>query len=507
MDGIYEEARIALHAIWRRRWLAIGVAWVLCLIGWAAVALVPSRYESRARVFVQMQSILPDKLGITAAERQRDIDRVRQTLTSVVNLEKVVRSTDLGLQGAGDKDVAAQVAKLQKTITVKATQDNLFEISAQASGGGFSDARNAKLAKAIVTKLIDIFVEDNLSGGRDETSQSLRFLDGQLAAREKALQDAEAKRAAFEQKYMGLLPGVGSIEQRMDQARTELGQVESQLIAAQSSLAAVQSQMSGTPASIPAPNYGGGGGGGIAALEGQLAEAAGKGWTDQHPDVIALRSQLSRLRATGGGGAASAGMAPNPLYVTLRTMLADRQANAAALAARRNQLHSDMQQFAAKQVEQPEVAAEQARLSRDYQVLKDQYDKLLADREDVRLRSDAESGTDAIKFRVIDPPSDPRIPVAPNRPLLLTLVLVVAALAGAGAAFARGRLQTTFVTARQLEQASGLPVVGAVTEVVTEAQAAIRRQQLKYFSYGGGALAGAWALLLVVEFVRRALVA
>ncbi len=509
MNGLYEEARIALHAIWRRRWLALGVAWGLALVGWAAISLVPSRYESRARVFVQMQSMLAAKIGITDAERQRDVDRVRQTLTSVVNLEKVVRGTDLSLQGTSASDVAAQVAKLQKAITVKATPDNIFEISAQTSGGGFSDAQNAKLAKTIVAKLIDIFVSDNLAGDRDETSQSLRFLDAQLAARAGALQEAEAKRVAFEQKYMGLLPGVGSIDQRMAAARAELAQVESQVIEAQSALAAVQGQMGGTPATIAAPEAGGGGGarGRIASLEGQLGDAAAKGWTDQHPDVIALRSQIARLRSTARSEPSGAGTAPNPLYMSLRAMVAEKQATAAALGARKAQLQSDMNQFAAKLTSEPEVAAEQARLSRDYQVMKDQYDKLLADREDVKLRSAVATGTDSIKFRVIDPPSSPRVPVSPNRPLLLTLVLVAAAIGGAGAAFAKARLQTTFATPRALEEASGLPVIGAISEVVTGAQATLRRQQLRYFSYGGGGLAAAWALLLAVEFIRRGLIA
>ena len=42
MDGLYEQARIAIHSVWRRRWLALGVAWGLCLVGWLAVALIPN---------------------------------------------------------------------------------------------------------------------------------------------------------------------------------------------------------------------------------------------------------------------------------------------------------------------------------------------------------------------------------------------------------------------------------------------------------------------------------
>ena len=63
MHAIYEELRIALHLVWRRRWLALAVAWAVCLAGWLVVALIPNSYESRARVLIEMQSLLPDKIG------------------------------------------------------------------------------------------------------------------------------------------------------------------------------------------------------------------------------------------------------------------------------------------------------------------------------------------------------------------------------------------------------------------------------------------------------------
>jgi polysaccharide chain length determinant protein (PEP-CTERM system associated) len=514
MNFLYEEIRIAVHAVWQRRWLALAVAWAICLLGWLVVALMPNRYESRARVSIEMQSILSTKVGMMQGDRQRDIDRIRQTLSSTVNLEKVVRGTDLATQATTDRDVADQVEKLRKTITIKAGTDNIFEITGQSSAGGLSDSQNAKLSKAIVQKLIDIFVEENLAGDRDETSQTLRFLDDELAKREQGLQEAEQKRAEFEQKFMGLLPGVGSIGDRMEAARKELNDLESNLISAQSSLAALNGQMAGTPATVATPNIvinnGAPSGvrGRIAQLEGELSDAAAKGWTDQHPDVVAARSQLSRLRSQpmAAAGAGSANTA-NPLYVTLRSMQAEKQATAAALSSRKAQLQADMAQLAAKQADEPGVAAEQARLNRDYQVLKDQYDKLLADREDIKLRGDVSSKTDAVKFRVIDPPSDPRIPVAPNRPLLLALVLVVGIAGGVGAAFAKAQLQTTYATAAQLAKASGLPVLGAISRVLTDTQKAERRQKLVWFAGGSGALAGCFVLLMLVELVQRGMMA
>jgi len=514
MNGLYEQFRIAVHAIWHRRWLALAVAWGICVLGWLMVALIPNAYEADARVYVQMQSLLPDKIGITAVERQRDIDRVRQTLASSVNLEKVVRGTDLGAQAAGSGDVAGMVEALRQNITVTAQQDNLFQIKAKVSANGLSDAANAKLARDVVQKLIDIFVEENLRGDRAETSQTIRFLDQQLTSRERALRDAEAKRIAFETKFMGGLPGTGSIEQRMETARSELVQLEQTLASAQGALAGINGQVASTPASISTPGMApvavGGAAGRIAALEGQLSDAAARGWTDQHPDVIATKNQIARLRSQaaaepmGGGGAYSS---PNPMFATLRAMQAEKQATVSALAGRKAQLEGEMRLFAEKQAAEPGVAAEQTRLSGDYQVLKQQYDKLAADREDVKLRSDVATKTDSIQFRVIDPPSVPHVPVAPNRPLLLTAVLIAALGAGVGAAFAQSRLRTTFTTARQLEAASGLPVIGSVTRVWTAPEKEAHRKRLTWFAGGAGGLAACWALLMAVEFVRRGMMA
>lgn len=506
MSGIYDEVRVMLHAIWRRRWLAMAVAWATAIVGWLFVSQIPNTYESKARVFVQMQSILPSTVGITPADQQKDVDRVRQTLTSAVNLEKVVRGTDLANTVQTDRDVADRVAGLQKAITITAQQDNLFEITAR---GG-----SPKITRAVVQKLIDIFVEENLAGDRDETSQSLRFLDAQLEQRQKQLQDAEAKRTDFQNRYLGSLPGTGSLTDRMGTARSAMAQVDSDLAAAQSSLAAINGQMAGTTPTIagaPGTVTTGPARARLAAIQGQIAEARSRGFTDNHPDMIALKSQLSAAtsaaRSEPAGSAGAGGASANPLYLSLRSMQADKQAQVAALSMRKAQLQGDLDTINSKLAGDPAVAAEQGQIERSYAVLKDQYDKLLADREDIKLRGQAQTQTDSIKFSVIDPPSAPRVPSAPNRPMLLTGVLIVAIGCGIGAAFALGQLKTTFATSARLERATGMTVIGSIGEAVTSVQIATRRRNLLYFGGGAAALGAAYVALLGVEMVSRGLAA
>ena len=507
MNGLYEELRLALHAVWTRRWLALAVAWGVCVLGWLVVAQIPSKYDSRARVFVQMRQVLPAGAdGSIASGQQTDVDTIRQTLTSSVNLEKVVRGTDLAQSVSSDREVADRVAGLQQQIKVVAQQANLFEITTTAS--------SPKLAQSITQKLIDIFVEQNLSDDRSQSSQTLRFLDAQIEQLGGKLQDAQAKQTDFQNRYLGALPGTGSVADRIGASRAQMSQVDGDLAAAQSALAALRGQMAGTPQSIAggtgiAPGMGPARAR-VAAIQGQLADARGRGYTENHPDVVALRAQLAQAQAaarTEPAGAAAGGGVPNPAYLSLQSLMADKQATVAALEMRRRQLQGDLDTLNAKLADDPQVAAEQGEIERNYSVLKDQYDRLLAQREQASLVSQAQTQTDAVKFSVIDPPTRARTPTAPNRPLLLTGVLVAGLLGGIGAAFAMGQVQATFPTPQRLEKAAGMPVIGSIGEMLTRVQAEERRRRLKWFAGGMGALGVGYMALLGVEMLQRGLAA
>ena len=527
MNAIYEEIRIALHAVWQRRWLALAVAWGIAVLGWLVVALIPNSYESTSRIRVQQQSVLTSEIGVTEREQQANIQRIRQTLASTANLERVVRQTDLAQQATTPQQVASLAASLRENVTVTAEQNpdlngagNMFIIATRWSGGGFSDANSARLARQINQKLIDVFVEQNLAGSRAEATQSVEFLDRQIADRERRLQEIDQRRARFESQFSGLLPGVGTISQRMDQARSELRNVEADLAAAQSSLSAVQGQMAGTSATMSTPGtyVPGGAAAGPAtarlnALQSQLADAQARGWTDQHPDVAAMRSQIARARAQaagerGGGGQTVGGTTTaNPLYMSLRSMLAERQATVAALSSQRDRLRRAMNEIDQQQASNPGALAEQQQIERDYQAIQAQYNELVANRERVRLRGDVASETDINTFNVVDPPSIPTVPKAPNRPLLLVLVLIAAVAGGIGAAFAKSQLHMGYSTARRLGESTGLPVLGAISEMLRPSEIGERRRELRRFVGGSAALVGVFALLMAVEFIQRGMVA
>ncbi|HEX7822753.1 MAG TPA: XrtA system polysaccharide chain length determinant [Sphingobium sp.] len=509
MTSIYEEVQIAIHGIWSRRWLALAVAWGVALLGWLVVALIPNSYESRARVYIEAQSILSPAPGSNPSDPQQQLDQIRQTLTSVDNLVQVVKGTDLVKTVQNDRDISGKVGMLKTGITIISQQNNLFEIAAKSADRSMSDRQNAVVSQQIVNKLLDILGRENMTGGQATTSQTIRILDGQIQARAKDLATAEQRRVDFEQKNIGLLPGTGSIGSRIDQTRGEMSQIDSQLVAAQSELAGINGQLASTPQTI---DMGSGGAPGVSPLGqamGELAQARARGWTDSHPDVIAMKRQIAALRAAGSGAGSGASMTrtPNPAYMQLRSLQAERSASVAALQARRADLAGQMGGMTAKQVEEPGIAAEQARLSRDYDTMKAQYDKLVADREETRLRGDVQSEAGLFRVRLIDPPGLPSAPASPNRPLLLVGVLIASIGAGVGLAFVLAQLRTTYATAGRLERATGIPVMGAITETLGAVAVAKRRRMLGIFAGAGAGLVAMCLMLVLLEFVQRGMAA
>ncbi len=141
----------------------------------------------------------------------------------------MVRATRLGDTIASPKQMESAVLALGKNVSVVSQQDNLFEITATANAGSFSDPENARLAQDVAQKLIDIFREENLSGNRGEVAESMQFLNAQLKQRERELESAETKRTAFEAEHPEMAGGGAANAQRLETSRSELRGVEADL--------------------------------------------------------------------------------------------------------------------------------------------------------------------------------------------------------------------------------------------------------------------------------------
>ncbi len=203
--------------------------------------------------------------------------------------------------------------------------------------------------------------------------------------------------------------------------------------------------------------------------------------TDAHPDVIAQRKLIESLRsgAARGGGRQPAGKdaaagrdaaaggvkhsVPNPVYDQLKVKLIEagstRWSRCSGSGTRRCAYRDRLEKV---QREQPGLIAEYQNMDRDYTVLRRNYEELLGRLQSANIAQAADTQADKVKLQVIDPPEVPRLPVAPNRLLLVSVRAGGRDAAGIGMTVLFGQLDRSFSTVDDL-RALGLPVLGGIS--------------------------------------------
>ncbi len=486
MRELYQMVIAELRGSWRFRWLTVAAAWVICLIGWAVVYAIPDEYESKATVLFDTTSELDELLEslTVSADPLTRIETVRTALLSTAQLEKVLRETDLHLLAGSDSELRGLVGTLRSSIDITSDRRrgaNLYEISFRYE--------EADVAQSVVATLLDAFVEDTLGANREGTQRAQKFLREQIDTLEASLTEAEERLADFKRNNVGRMPGEsGDYFQRLQSTmnaleltRTELRQANRQRETLNMQLAGEQPtmQQSGVRSEIDQR---------IWENEKRLEELQLR-FTERHPDVIAVgetleqlrnqkQQQLDALRDSTELGVVS----DNPVFQNIQIELSKVNVLIASLEEQeRTQLRSIAELEELVDV-LPQVEAELARLNRDYDVTQSQYRSLLQ-RLDVAELSESAEQSENVDFQIIEPPTLPTRPAAPNRPLFLAAVLFVALGAGGGAAFLGNQLNPVFIDPKSIRQATGLPVLGTVQVLQTRERRRRRFVQLGSFAF------------------------
>lgn len=476
-----ESARVLLsqylRAAWRRRWMGVIIAWMVCGIGWVAMYTIPNQYESSARLFVDSDAVLTPLLRGLAADSTptTQLEILQRTLLNRPNLEKVVSKTGLDLTLNGPSDRERLLTRLGNEIKVTPQTKNLFTIT-------YRD-KSPKLAHDVVQALLTIFIESATGGSRTDMDNARHFLEHQIQSYEQQLRGAEKRRADFRARYIEILPSdnnpnVPALESARMQAQQLAGRLQDALTARD----ALKREVENTPPMLVVESGPNGAFPGGAVPKTRLQEAEDQlrmlllKDTDQHPDVIAQRKLIESLKTaprdttTPARGALGRDTAvntikrsvPNQIYDQLKVKLIESDAGVISLQRQSDEAVRYRDRLEKIQSEQPGLIAEYQNMDRDYGVLRRNYEELLSRLQSANIAQAADTQADKVKLQIIDPPEIPRLPVAPNRMLLVTGVLLGGLTTGLGLTVLFGQLDRSFSTADALRDL-GLPVLGAIS--------------------------------------------
>lgn len=503
MDNTRALVVLELVRLWRHRWFGFGAACVATVVGLIAVAMIPNRYTTTARIYVDTESLVGPALAGIALERNiaTQIEYMQRTLLRRPNLERLARSAGMVSETADAATMERTVLTLNRELKLLPQGHNMLQLS--------FNSNDPRVSHMVITHLLDIFVEGNVGDMRQDVSDTLRLLTNQISVYEGRLDEAEKRLAEFKLTNMAQLSSNGDYYARLTEARKGLQGARADAAESATRVAKVREQLATIPATLQSRSSGGPPSG----LEVRMFELSSQldalllKYTDAHPDVVNTRRMIAELEKQQDAELAAASAAaveqagqpatgvPNPLYEKLKLQLVEEEAKHAAVSSRLKENETNLRAIEKMMTAAPEVEAQLTKLNRDYQINKSNYEQLLRRKESLEIANEMDSQVNRLHFRIVDPPLYPNRPSWPNR-LLFDLAVFPAALAiGIAVAFAMGRLSGTIFTPAELGMRSGLPVLGTIAAQPSAAER--RRRMFEGLGLGmGTALLAAMCVLL-----------
>ncbi len=498
MNEIILQIKNYIRSAWRFRWPSVAVAWVIALVGWASIFTMPDIYESEAKVYVDTESVLRPLLEGLAVQNDMNqrLHLMTRTLLSHENLQNLILQTDLDHQIETNEQREQLIVALRQKIVIDVDQRRIPGTRGTENFYTIRFAHNDRFtAQRVVKVLLDIFVESALGDTRIESNAAQEFLRQQINEYETRLVEAENRLTEFKRKNVDTLPrdGVG-IFQRLEEAKRGHEEIQLQLKEARirrdelkrqysTTLAEEESRMAslGLSANAETPT-----GQRLLAMQTRLDELLLR-YTEQHPDVQELRATIEDLQK-------QAAVKPNRTASTISTpasgssaleelKLAYREAEVdlRTIQLRYDEFSARIEELKQKLDTLPQVEAELTRLNRDYDINRENYQVLVQRYESARMSEQAEEAGDNLKFRIVEPPKVPILPIGPKRLLLTAFILVAALGIGGGLAFLLSLLKPVYFDMRTLRTELEFPVLGQVTRVMTDDVRMKRRLEIGGF--------------------------
>ena len=478
-----------LTLVSRRRWFIIVPFCLAMIVGMVLAVKLPKIYEASTMILVQPQRV-PEKIGGPRG-RQRHREPHQHPLPADHEPQQP-RAGDRPVQTLLGPEFRQHADGGQARKPSQADQGGGGPCRQGAGGSAdsfsiiFRDP-DPQTTMRVANGLATFFIDENLKSREGMAVGTSDFLDSELESMRKRLEEQEQLLKKFREKNMGELPEqLDSNLRILDSLKTQLTQKEDSLRSARVSLAALESEMSIRQGAIaamlppPGPAATGRENEDQMSLDQLKDKLAGlrASYTDQHPDVVRLKTRIDRLekeqasappasdKAVEGGGTTGryASAQLNAETTRQKTVILGSIRALEAEIARVNQEIRDHQ----RRIEAtPRREQELLTIKRDYENIKASYSSLLNRKLEADIGVNMEKKQKGEQFQVIDVARLPQKPVSPDLPKLFMITIVAGLGLGAGFIFLLETMDTSVRRLDKLEEEIGLPVLAMVPRIFT----------------------------------------
>jgi polysaccharide chain length determinant protein (PEP-CTERM system associated) len=425
-----------------------------------------------------------------------------RTLISRPNVGRLLDQPAVGFVFTNPSEREATLTRLMEQIKVVAAErGNLYSIS-------YRDT-SPERARLLVEGMVALFVNSGADGKKRDSVDAGHFIEEQIKSNEAKLIEAEDRLKNFKVRNFGV-SGVSNQDYfvRMSTLSDEVNKLRTDLRASEQARDAYRRELAAEDPQLPAESLPSAAPPAVLEIDARLESQHKqlddllRRFTDAHPDVINAQRLVAQLeqqkrqeldaRAREGRGRVKGMAATSPVYQKIRVSLAESEAQVASLRSQLSAQKDRLDQVRALAGRMPQVEAELVQLNRDYDVIRKNYDQLVARRESASLGVKLDESSQLADFRVVEPPRVSPNPVFPRHVHLALMAVLLTLLAGVAAALAVDVLLPTLNDPKLLEQLSGRPVLGTVT--LSSTSEGLRGARLDLVRFAAVA-----ALLLVVQ--------
>lgn len=505
--GLHDYLEIAL----RRKWYLI-IPLIIGILGsFGVYKFLPKVYRATTLILVQPQSVPENYVRPTITESVVSrLNTISQEILSRTRLERVIEEFNLypDLRKKAPKEEV--IEKMRRAIEVKVqeprrsgrdTSTNSFTIS--------FEGENPQIVMQVTNKLASLFIEENLKVRETQAERTSEFISRELASLEEQLKKKEEDIRRFKERSMGQLPQqldanlriLERLQQQLQTTSESMRAAEDRAVLLQNQIEQLKKREPIPPQKIPI----------FSTIEEEAfikdqspkdpiithynnlkkdLEIIQTRYKETHPDVIDLKKKIANLEPKVKELLEKYEKerlemlkrkkeemekikeieipppAPEPNTERLLAQYTE-QYNSAVLEAKRSreEIKSIKEQIAfyQKRIEDtPKKEQELALLTRDYDLLRANYQSLLDKKIQAQMAENLERKQQGEQFKVLDPARLPEKPVKPDRNKILLIGAFIGFALGVGLTWFRESMDRSFHTISEVESYLGLTVLAAI---------------------------------------------
>jgi polysaccharide chain length determinant protein (PEP-CTERM system associated) len=506
----------------RRKWYIV-IPLVVCALGSIGVyKYLPKVYKASTLILVQPQAVPETYVRPTITDSVANrLNTISQEILSRTRLEKVIQEFNLYANLRSKLPLEEIIEVMRKAIEVKVQEPRRDRGDRTTNSFSISfEGEEPKTVMMVTNKLASLFIEENLKVRESQAEGTSEFLSKELVSMEDQLKRKEQDIRGFKERNMGQLPQQLDANLRiLERLQQQVKTTSESIRAAEDRSIVIQNQIEMIKKREPAQTTREVRRDPVTGLEtlaadrtpedplvtqlNQLKRDLGNAqsrYRETHPDIIDLKRKIASLepkvkeilekqeaekaakmkdlRARQDGVVVEnlPPPAPDPETQRLFTQYTE-QYNAAVLEAKRmREEEKDLKQqisFYQRRIEEtPRREQELTLLTRDYDLMKTNYQSLLDKKIQAQMAENLERKQQGEQFKILDPARLPEKPIKPDRNKILLIGAFIGMAMGLGLTWFRESLDQSFHTISEVESYLDLPVLATIPNLNEEKKAA-----------------------------------